>query len=97
MSNKRSEHLNLGHLPSSATGYSRSGSSTVNTSPTEASIGGAPLRSPFTLPTLNSASKMAGNTRSGAGSPSHELGGGSGVNNANRIYAKRYGCPVLFL
>ncbi|RAL60546.1 hypothetical protein DID88_009742 [Monilinia fructigena] len=89
MSNKRSEHLNLGHLPQPAVGFPRSGSSTTNTSPTEASIGGASLRSPFGLPSLNSTAKMASNTRSGAGSPSHELGTGSSVSNVNRIYAKR--------
>ena len=42
----------------------------TNTSPTEPSSGSA-LRSPFGLSGgLNSAGKMAGNTRSGAGSPS---------------------------
>ncbi|CAD6444860.1 f245f34f-83f5-4bd4-b364-22c0b6a216e6 [Sclerotinia trifoliorum] len=82
MSNKRSDHLNLGHLPQPAVGFPRSGSSTSNTSPTEASIGGAPLRSPFGLP-LNSAGKMASNTRSGAGSPSHEL---ATQQSANRLF-----------
>ncbi|KAI9641521.1 hypothetical protein NHQ30_010333 [Ciborinia camelliae] len=89
MSNKRSEHLNLGHLPTPAVGFPRSGPSTANTSPTEASIGGAPLRSPFGLSSLNSSGKMASNTRSGAGSPSHELAAGASVNSASRIYPKR--------
>ncbi|QSZ30021.1 hypothetical protein DSL72_004539 [Monilinia vaccinii-corymbosi] len=89
MSNKRSEHLNLGHLPQPAVGFPRSGSSTANTSPTEATIGGTPLRASFGISPLNSAGKMANNTRSGAGSPSHELGTGSNVGGVNRIYAKR--------
>jgi protein JSN1 len=86
MSTKRSEHLNLGHLPQSAVGYTRSGSSTANTSPTEPTIGGS-LRSPFGLPgALNSASKMASNTRSGAGSPSHEQLGGT---SASRLFSSK--------
>ncbi|RDL34472.1 ARM repeat-containing protein [Venustampulla echinocandica] len=83
MSSARSEHLNLGYLPQpSSTSLPRSGSSTANTSPTEASSGSA-LRSPFGIPGgLNSAGKMAGNTRSGAGSPSHDLG------SASRLFSK---------
>lgn len=78
MSSARSEHLTLGYLPP------RSGSSTANNSPTEPSSGSA-LRSPFGIPGgLNSAGKMASNTRSGAGSPSHELGG------TRTLYSKRY-------
>ncbi|KAM3070147.1 hypothetical protein ACMFMG_003818 [Clarireedia jacksonii] len=85
MSTKRSEHLNLSHLPQSAVGYTRSGSSTANTSPTEPSTGGS-LRSPFGLPgALSSTSKMASNTRSGAGSPSHELSGTS----ASRLFSSK--------
>ncbi|TEY49878.1 hypothetical protein BOTCAL_0282g00040 [Botryotinia calthae] len=72
MSNKRSEHPNLTHLPQSAAGFPRSGSSTANTSPTEASTGLPSLRSPYGALPLNSAGKMASNTRSGAGSPSHD-------------------------
>ncbi|KAH7348320.1 hypothetical protein BKA65DRAFT_397776 [Rhexocercosporidium sp. MPI-PUGE-AT-0058] len=83
MSSARSEHLTLGYLPP-ATGLTRSGSSTANNSPTEPSSGNA-LRSPFGLPGgLNSAGKMANNSRSGAGSPSHELGG-----SASRLFSKR--------
>ncbi|ESZ89741.1 hypothetical protein SBOR_9875 [Sclerotinia borealis F-4128] len=87
MSNNRSEHPNLGHLPQPAVKFPRSGSPTANTSPTEATIGATPLRSPFGLPSLNLAGKMASNTRSGAGSPSHELGS-SGAS-ASRLYSKR--------
>ncbi|PBP27069.1 hypothetical protein BUE80_DR001975 [Diplocarpon rosae] len=85
MSSARSEHLTLGYLPpASALPRSGSGSSTASTSPTEPSSGNA-LRSPFGLSGgLNSAGKMANNTtRSGAGSPSHDLS----VN--GRLYSKR--------
>jgi protein JSN1 len=85
MSSARSEHLTLGYLSQPAAGLPRSGSSTANTSPTDPSSGSA-LRSPFGLSSgLNSAGKMAGSTRSGAGSPSHELGG-----SASRLFSKRY-------
>ncbi len=85
MSSARSEHLTLGYLPTSSASLPRSGSSTANTSPTEPSSGNA-LRSPFGIPgsSMTSAVKMASNTRSGAGSPSHELGG------ARTLYSKRY-------
>ncbi|KAH8801501.1 hypothetical protein F5884DRAFT_516673 [Xylogone sp. PMI_703] len=77
------EHLNLGYLPQGVSGLPRSGSSTTSTSPIEPTSGGA-LRSPFGIPgALNSTGKMAGNSRSGAGSPSHELG------SASRLYSKR--------
>ena len=79
-SSSRADPPSLGYLP-------RSGSSTANTSPTEPNSsnnnsGAGSLRSPF-LGALN-AGKMAGSTRSGAGSPSHELGGSS------RLFSKRY-------
>jgi hypothetical protein len=84
MSSARSEHLTLGYLPTPAVSLPRSGSSTANTSPTEPSSGNA-LRSPFGLSGgLNSAGKMASSARSGAGSPSHELG------SASRLFSKRY-------
>ncbi|KAJ5039076.1 uncharacterized protein L3040_006746 [Drepanopeziza brunnea f. sp. 'multigermtubi'] len=73
--------LTLGYLPPAP--LSRSNSSTTNNSPTEASSGNA-LRSPFGLAGgLNAAGKMANNSRSGAGSPSHDLS----VN--SRLYSKR--------
>ncbi|KAH8653233.1 hypothetical protein BGZ60DRAFT_180906 [Tricladium varicosporioides] len=82
MSSARSDHLTLGYLPTPSATLPRSGSSTANTSPTEPTSGNA-LRSPFGLPGgLNSAGKMAGNTRSGAGSPSHDLG------SASRLFSK---------
>ncbi|KAF4622777.1 hypothetical protein G7Y89_g14249 [Cudoniella acicularis] len=82
MSSARSDHLTLGYLPTPSANLPRSGSSTANTSPTEPTSGNA-LRSPFGIPGgLNSAGKMAGNTRSGAGSPSHDLG------NASRLFSK---------
>ncbi|KAG9247256.1 hypothetical protein BJ878DRAFT_415274 [Calycina marina] len=85
MPSSRSDHLTLGYLPQSGGNPPRSGSSTANTSPTEASSGNS-LRSPFGLPGgLNSAGKMSGNTRSGAGSPSHDQLG----SNASRIFSKR--------
>ncbi|TVY91462.1 Pumilio domain-containing protein [Lachnellula willkommii] len=79
----RSEHLSLGYLPQPSASLPRSGSSTANTSPTEASSGSA-ARSPFAAGGMNPAGKMAGNTRSGAGSPSHELGSSTG----NRFLSK---------
>ena len=83
MSSTRSEHPTLGYLPQSSTGL-RAGTSPTNTSPTEGS-GGSALRSPFGLAgSMNTAGKMASNSRSGAGSPSHELGSGP-----SRIYSKR--------
>ncbi|KAI9742597.1 MAG: hypothetical protein M1818_003738 [Claussenomyces sp. TS43310] len=82
MSSSRPEHPTLGYLPSSVMLQPRSASSTSNNSPTDA-VGGAG-RSPFGNPSgPTSAVKMAGSTRSGAGSPSHELGGTS------RLFSKR--------
>jgi protein JSN1 len=82
MSSARSEHLKLGYLPQPSIGLPRSGASTANNSPTEVSA--SALRSPFGVPGgLNSAGKMTGNARSGAGSPSHDLG------NSSRVFSKR--------
>ncbi|RDW65240.1 hypothetical protein BP5796_09932 [Coleophoma crateriformis] len=81
MSSSRSEHLTLGYLPPQP-GAGRSGSSTASTSPTEPVSGS--LRSPYNIPGgLNSAGKMSANTRSGAGSPSHDMG------SASRLFSKR--------
>ncbi|KIN07147.1 hypothetical protein OIDMADRAFT_109909 [Oidiodendron maius Zn] len=81
MSSSRADPPSLGFLPS--VGLPRSGSSTANTSPTEPSnsSNAGSHRSPF-LGALN-AGKMTGSTRSGAGSPSHDLGGSS------RLFSKR--------
>ncbi|CZT03531.1 related to RNA binding protein [Rhynchosporium agropyri] len=88
MSSARSEHLTLGYLPP------RSGNSTATNSPTEPSSGNA-LRSPFGLPgSLNSAGKMANNTRSGAGSPSHELSGRLFSSKRAREIHSQEGLPV---
>lgn len=61
----------------------RSGSSTGNSSPIEP-LNGSNGRSHFTNPPpgLGSLGNMSGTTRSGAGSPSHDLGG-------NRLYTRR--------
>ncbi|KFY82620.1 hypothetical protein V500_10424 [Pseudogymnoascus sp. VKM F-4518 (FW-2643)] len=62
----------------------RSGSSTGNTSPIELPNSSSSARSPFgNPPGLTSVGKMAGTSRSGAGSPSHELG------SASRLFSKR--------
>ncbi|TPX13781.1 uncharacterized protein E0L32_005725 [Thyridium curvatum] len=79
MSSSRSDHLTIGHF---AQGQGRTQSPTSNTSPVD-SVGSA-IRSPFGLPPgLSSTAKMSGATRSGAGSPSHEMGASS------RLFSKR--------
>ncbi|KAH8673652.1 hypothetical protein BX600DRAFT_378710 [Xylariales sp. PMI_506] len=84
MSSARSEHMNLGFAP---TGQGRSNTpptTTTSHSPIEA-VAASAGRSPFGMSgALNpSATKMAGTTRSGAGSPSHDLPG------SNRLFSKR--------
>ncbi|KAI1335746.1 hypothetical protein F5Y15DRAFT_428042 [Xylariaceae sp. FL0016] len=82
MSTARSEHLTLGFPPKSASGQ-RSTSPTTNPSPVESSSGSA-IRSPFGMSgAMNPTGKMASNSRSGAGSPSHDAGGSS------RLFSKR--------
>ncbi|ETS79996.1 hypothetical protein PFICI_07525 [Pestalotiopsis fici W106-1] len=88
MSSARSEYLNLGH-PIPATSQGRSASPTTTNSarsqsPIESS-GASAVRSPFGMSgTLNPAgNKMAGTTRSGAGSPSHDLSA------SGRLFSKR--------
>ncbi|KAF3022439.1 hypothetical protein E8E14_008200 [Neopestalotiopsis sp. 37M] len=87
MSSARSEYLNLGH-PATSQGRSASPTATTNSarsqSPIESS-GASAVRSPFGMSgTLNpTGSKMAGTTRSGAGSPSHDLSG------SGRLFSKR--------
>ncbi|RKL34740.1 Pumilio domain-containing protein C56F2.08c [Fusarium proliferatum] len=77
MSTSRSEHLALGY----ASSQPRSGSPSASNSPIDPL---PPSRSPFGLSGgLNPSSKMAGISRSGAGSPSHELPGSS------RLFSKR--------
>ncbi|EPQ65615.1 Bgt-4888 [Blumeria graminis f. sp. tritici] len=79
----RSDHPTLGYLPSHT--MCRSGTSTANTSPTEPSNGNtSQQRSTYTLPGgIHAASKMANHIRSGAGSPSLDLGSSS------RLFSKR--------
>ncbi|KAK1674518.1 hypothetical protein BDP55DRAFT_554151 [Colletotrichum godetiae] len=79
----RSDHLAIGYPPQSAT-QNRSTSPTANnTSPIDPTAGSS-VRSPFGLPGgLNHSNKMASASRSGAGSPSHEMPGSS------RLYSKR--------
>ena len=81
---KPDHHLNLNYLPQLSAAQPRSGSSTANTSPIEPPAGPA-VRSPFGNPASKSSIGAAttGNSRSGTGSPSHELGG------AGRLYSKR--------
>ncbi|KAI0128876.1 hypothetical protein BJ170DRAFT_350062 [Xylariales sp. AK1849] len=87
MSSARSEHMTLGFPPNIANSQGRSTSPTTTTSsqspiePTSASA----IRSPFGMsnPLNPSGSKMAGTTRSGAGSPSHDMPGSS------RLFSKR--------
>ncbi len=71
-----------------AAGQQRSASPTAgSTSPADPS-GGPPVRSPFGLtPGLGASAKMSGATRSGAGSPSHDMGG-AGAGGA-RLFPKR--------
>lgn len=80
---KPDHHLNLNHLPQLSATQPRSGSCTANTSPIEPPAGTA-VKSPFGNPvSKGSMSTAAGASRSGTGSPSHELGG------AGRLYSKR--------
>ncbi|KAI1376686.1 hypothetical protein F4677DRAFT_445007 [Hypoxylon crocopeplum] len=81
MSTARSEHLTIGYPPKSANG--RSTSPTTNFPPID-SPGASSVRSPFGMSgVMNPPGKMAGTTRSGAGSPSHETAGSS------RLFSKR--------
>ncbi|KAI9678921.1 MAG: hypothetical protein M1829_001906 [Trizodia sp. TS-e1964] len=80
MASSKSDHLNLAYLPQLSAAQPRSGSSTTNTSPVESTSTNS-LRSPF-VNGLASAASTPGNVRLGAGSPSHEIGGG-------RLFSKR--------
>ncbi|KAK9781895.1 hypothetical protein SCAR479_01766 [Seiridium cardinale] len=83
MSSARSEHLTLG-FPPTTQGRSSSPTTSTSQSPIDSS-GASAVRSPFGMSgTLNATgSKMAGTTRSGAGSPSHDLPG------SGRLFSKR--------
>ncbi|KAK3357682.1 hypothetical protein B0T25DRAFT_452638 [Lasiosphaeria hispida] len=76
------EHLTIGYPPQTATAQNRSASPT-STSPNDTQSAGA-VRSPFGLsPGLAPSSKMSGATRSGAGSPSHDMAA------SGRLFSKR--------
>ncbi|KEY74155.1 hypothetical protein S7711_00315 [Stachybotrys chartarum IBT 7711] len=80
MSSTRAEHMALGYSSHSASQTRSASPSTNNTSPIDSSIS----RSPFGLPgAVNSPGLMAANSRSGAGSPSHDMAASS------RLYSKR--------
>ncbi|KAK3997287.1 hypothetical protein QBC44DRAFT_303489 [Cladorrhinum sp. PSN332] len=84
MSNSRpGEHLTIGYPPQTISTQNRSNSPT-STSPNDPQSAGSTLRSPFGLsPGLTSASKMSGASRSGNGSPSHEMAA------SGRLFSKR--------
>lgn len=89
MTSSRSDQPTLGYLPAPVLHQSRSTSPGTNQSPTEP-VPGSAVRSPFSFPGgLSSVGKMAGTSRSGAGSPSHDLG------STIRPFSKRY-VKVLF-
>ncbi|KAJ3478893.1 hypothetical protein NLG97_g8457 [Lecanicillium saksenae] len=89
MSAPRPDHLGLGYSSHPGAAQGRSGSpNSNNNSPIDSSASSA--RSHFGLSAgLNSTAIMAANSRSGAGSPSHELGGSS------RLFSKRYVSSLL--
>ncbi|KAK4135377.1 hypothetical protein BT67DRAFT_377589 [Trichocladium antarcticum] len=79
---RSSEHLPIGYPPQSVSAH-RSNSPT-STSPSDPQSAGSTLRSPFGLsPGLTATSKMSGASRSGSGSPSHEMAA------AGRLFSKR--------
>ncbi|KAK1756067.1 protein JSN1 [Echria macrotheca] len=80
-SSRPNEHLTIGY-PSQAAAAQRSGSPT-SASPNDPQSAGA-VRSPFGLsPGLAPSSKMSASSRSGAGSPSHDMAA------ASRLFSKR--------
>ncbi|KAI0019013.1 hypothetical protein F4780DRAFT_793825 [Xylariomycetidae sp. FL0641] len=82
MSTARNEHLTIGYPPKSASSQ-RSNSPTANVSPSEPTSASS-IRSPFGMSgAMNPTSKMAGNPRSGTGSPSHDTPGSA------RLFSKR--------
>ncbi|KAI2630677.1 hypothetical protein GGR54DRAFT_163833 [Hypoxylon sp. NC1633] len=83
MSTARSEHLTIGYPPKAANG--RSTSPTTNIPPVDSSSTST-VRSPFSMSgVMNPPGKMAGTTRSGAGSPSHE----TASSGSSRVFSKR--------
>ncbi|KAK0748566.1 hypothetical protein B0T21DRAFT_24933 [Apiosordaria backusii] len=77
------EHLTIGYPPQTVSAQNRSNSPT-STSPNDPQSAGSTLRSPYGLsPGLTPTSKMSGASRSGAGSPSHEMAA------SGRLFSKR--------
>lgn len=75
--------MTIGYPPQTASAQGRSTSPTT-TSPNDPQSAASTLRSPFGLsPGLTSTSKMPGASRSGAGSPSHEMAA------SGRLFSKR--------
>ncbi|KAH7038132.1 uncharacterized protein B0I36DRAFT_75860 [Microdochium trichocladiopsis] len=81
MSNARSEHLPPGFSSAPGMPATSQGRSSSPTAGAIAGLDAAAMRSPFGL---NAPGKMAGATRSGNNSPSHDTPGGPG-----RLYSKR--------
>ncbi|KAK3940514.1 protein JSN1 [Diplogelasinospora grovesii] len=76
------EHLTIGYPAQTATAQSHNASPT-STSPNDPTSANS-IRSPFGLsPGLTPSAKMSGTTRSGAGSPSHEMAA------SGRLFSKR--------
>ncbi|KAH6636193.1 hypothetical protein F5144DRAFT_169908 [Chaetomium tenue] len=77
------EHLTIGYPPQTLSAQGRSNSPTT-TSPNDPQSAGGTLRSPFGMsPGLTPTSKMSSTSRSGAGSPSHEMSA------SGRLFTKR--------
>ncbi|KAL1835975.1 hypothetical protein VTJ49DRAFT_5747 [Mycothermus thermophilus] len=81
------EHLTVGYPPQTLSAPGRSNSPSA-ASPNDPQSAGSALRSPFGLspglsPGLTPTSKMSGASRSGAGSPSHEMAA------SGRLFSKR--------
>ncbi|KAK4198142.1 hypothetical protein QBC40DRAFT_95386 [Triangularia verruculosa] len=77
------EHLTIGYPPQTVSAQNRSNSPT-STSPNDPQSAGSTLRSPYGIsPGLTPTSKMPGISRSGAGSPNHEMAA------SGRLFSKR--------
>ncbi|KAI9803302.1 MAG: hypothetical protein M1825_002093 [Sarcosagium campestre] len=95
-SNLKSDRLNLNYIPQLPQNQSLSGSSTANTSPVEPSTV-ASVRSSFgNANGLGTSGLGASNTRLGAGSPSHEMGGRLFSKRAREIQAQERLTPNLW-
>ncbi|KAK4123165.1 hypothetical protein N657DRAFT_656463 [Parathielavia appendiculata] len=82
-SSRPGDHLTIGYPPQGLSAQGRANSPTT-TSPNDPQSAGSTIRSPFGLsPGLTPTSKMSGASRSGAGSPSHDMAA------AGRLFSKR--------